>query len=37
VYLAIAPLLSLIITAIFVKEITKIFGAELGLDFVKVV
>lgn len=32
VYLALAPLLSLLITAIFVKEITKIFGGEFAFD-----
>ncbi|MEM3075244.1 MAG: hypothetical protein QW590_00250 [Candidatus Bilamarchaeaceae archaeon] len=36
-YLVVAPLLSLLITVIFVKEITKILGSEIGLDFVRVV
>ncbi|MFH1222276.1 MAG: hypothetical protein V1492_04275 [Candidatus Micrarchaeota archaeon] len=37
VYLVVAPLLSLLITVIFVKEITKIFGSEIGIDLVKVI
>ncbi len=37
VYLIIAPLLSLLITVIFVKEITKTFGGEIAFDFIKIV
>ncbi len=36
-YLVVAPLFSLIITLIFIKEITKILGSEIVLDVVKVV
>lgn len=37
VYLVVAPLLSLIITIIFVKEITKIFGGEIAVDLIRIV
>jgi len=36
-YLVVAPLFSLIITLIFIKEITKILGSEIGLDIIKTV
>jgi len=36
-YLVVAPLLSLIITVIFVKELTKILGGEIGFGFAKMV
>lgn len=36
-YLVIAPLLSLIITVIFVRELTKILGGEIGIGFARVV
>jgi len=36
-YLVVAPLLSLIITIIFVNELTKIMGGEIGIGFMKMV
>lgn len=36
-YLVIAPIFSLIITLIFVKEITKVLGSEINLDVMKTV
>jgi len=36
-FLVVAPLLSLIITVIFIKELTKILGGEIGIGFVKMV
>ncbi|NYZ77313.1 hypothetical protein H0O02_03280 [Candidatus Micrarchaeota archaeon] len=36
-YLVVAPLFSLIITIIFVKEITRVLGSEIGLDVMKTV
>ncbi len=36
-YLVVAPLFSLIITFIFIKEITKVLGSEIGLNIMKAV
>jgi hypothetical protein len=36
-YLVVAPLFSLIITVIFIKEITRLLGSEIGLSVMKAV
>ncbi len=36
-YLVIAPIFSLIITIIFIKEITRLLGSEIGLNIMKAV